>query len=470
MKLSSPEVNYSKTVYIICLIGALGGLLFGLDQGFIANSLSTINSVYDLTIEQGEHYSAVLAWGGVLGALFSGVLSRKLGRKKVLILAGFAFSLLSSISACLPIFFLLTLCRFGLGIAVGVASFTVPLYLAETSPTQIRGGMSTLFQIMITVGIFLISFTNVFIVKIFGQNASSLKLMFLVIVFFSLMMFVGSVVLPESPRWLVLKGDKESALKVLSNLRSCKAEINTELQEILDSISHNQDSSLNILKKFYFWRVLSVGITMQMLQQLVGINMMICYAPTIFSYVKMTGVLHVLAIPTLNMLFTFPVIKWIEKWGRKKLLYIGSIIMMITMFLNGLMFIYFSSIELPNYFSTIILLFSAIIYIFGFSCSWGPVTWLICSEIFPLQGRELGMTITTIVSWLFSGIVMGNVLSFMNDNGNHSIFFLFSFFCLLSIFFLKVFVPETKGISLENIEKNLKKGRKIRDIGFYPLG
>ena len=145
MKLSSPEVNYSKTVYIICLIAALGGLLFGLDQGFIANSLSTINSVYDLTIEQGEHYSAVLAWGGVLGALFSGVLSRKLGRKKVLILAGFAFSLLSSISACLPIFFLLTLCRFGLGIAVGVASFTVPLYLAETSPTQIRGGMSTLF-------------------------------------------------------------------------------------------------------------------------------------------------------------------------------------------------------------------------------------------------------------------------------------------------------------------------------------
>ncbi len=451
---------------MICLIGALGGLLFGLDQGFIANSLATIDHIYELTTTQGEHYSAVLAWGGILGALLSGIFARILGRKKVLILSGFLFTLLSLVSAFLPPLEILIACRFGLGFSVGIASFTVPLYLSETAPTSIRGGMATLFQLMITIGIFLIAFTNVMIVKALGHFEISLSLMFSVIVIFALIMFIGSFFLPESPRWLMLKGKEDKALKVLRRVRSSEKEINDEIAEIKESIIENQGSGIIMLSKGYFWKILIVGVVLQMFQQLVGINMMIYYAPTIFGYAGMTGIIALLAIPTVNMLFTFPAIKWIEKWGRKKLLYVGAVVMMVSMFTAGFAFLVIANGgTTPGAVPKAILLISAVVYIFGFACSWGPVAWVVCAEIFPLKGREIGMTVTTMINWTFAGIVMANALSFMKVYGNASIFFVFGGFCILSMVFLKFFVPETKGVSLEKIEKDLEHGVKLNKIG-----
>ncbi|WP_119342762.1 sugar porter family MFS transporter [Facilibium subflavum] len=458
------NTQYQRIVYMICLIGALGGLLFGLDQGFIANSLSTIDHVYTLNISQGENYSAVLAWGGILGALLSGLFARTLGRKKVLVLAGFLFSVLSFVSALLPPLAILVACRFGLGFAVGVASFTVPLYLSETAPTSIRGGMATLFQLMITIGIFLIAATNVFIAKILGHTEISLRLMFAVILIFAFVMFLGSLFLPESPRWLMLKGKHDKALDVLNKVRSSKEEIQKEVAEIKESIAVNQGSGAAMLTKGFFWKILLVGVVLQMFQQLVGINMMIYYAPTIFGYAGMTGLIALLAIPTVNMLFTFPAVKWIEKWGRKKLLYFGAVIMMVSMFSAGFAFLSIHESG-PSSITNAVLLLSAIVYIFGFACSWGPVAWVICAEIFPLKGREIGMTVTTMVNWTFAGLVMANALSFMKAYGNYSIFFVFGGFCILSMVFLKFFVPETKGVSLEKIEKNLEDGVPLRQLG-----
>ncbi len=460
----SANAQYRRIVYMICLIGALGGLLFGLDQGFIANSLATIDKVYGLTTEQGEHYSAVLAWGGILGALLSGLFARFLGRKKVLVLAGFLFTLLSLISSLLPPLGILTACRFGLGFAVGIASFTVPLYLSETAPTSIRGGMATLFQLMITIGIFLIAVTNVAIAKVLGHFEISLSLMFGVIVLFAAIMFLGSLFLPESPRWLMLKGREVEARKVLARVRESQEVIEEEVSEIKESIRVNQGSGAAMLSKGYFWKILIVGVVLQMFQQLVGINMMIYYAPTIFGYAGMTGIIALLAIPTVNMLFTFPAIKWIDKWGRKKLLYMGATVMMISMFAAGFAFLSIAH-SAPGAISKTVLLLSAVVYIFGFACSWGPVAWVICAEVFPLKGREIGMTVTTMINWTFAGVVMANALSFMKANGNASIFFVFGGFCILSMIFLKFFVPETKGVSLEHIEANLENGVPLRDLG-----
>ncbi len=454
--------EYQKLIYMVCLIGALGGLLFGLDQGFIANSLSTIDNVYGLTTQQGEHYSAVLAWGGIVGALVSGLFARALGRKRVLVLAFSAFSL---ISAFLPPLGILTACRFGLGFAVGIASFTVPLYLSETAPKSIRGGMATLFQLMITIGIFLIAVTNVFIAKALGHVSISLTLMFCVIVVFAAVMFFGSLFLPESPRWLLLKNQDQKALSVLKKVRASQQEIEEEIKEIKESIVANKGVGFNMLSKGFFWRILIIGVILQMFQQLVGINMMIYYAPTIFGYAGMTGLIALLAIPTVNMLFTFPAIKWIEKWGRKKLLYVGAIVMMVSMFAAGFAFLSISGSVTPGELPKAVLLISAIVYIFGFACSWGPVAWVICAEIFPLKGREIGMTVTTMVNWTFAGAVMANALSFMKAYGNASIFFVFGGFCILSMIFLKFFVPETKGVSLEHIEKNLENGVALKDLG-----
>jgi SP family galactose:H+ symporter-like MFS transporter len=462
------QVKYKTIVYFICAVAALGGLLFGLDQGFIANALGTIEKVYKLGVSGGEMYSAILATGGIIGALLSGLFARFLGRKKSLIFAGFIFTAASAYSALLPPLAILSACRFSLGFAVGTASFIVPLYLSETAPAKIRGSMGTLFQLMITIGIFLISVTNVLFVKIFINPIHSLPFMFLTISFFAAFMFIGSFMLPESPRWLMLQERREETLKVLNKTLNSQEEIDLEIKEIEEALHGPKGAGIEIIFKGYFFKVLVVGVLLQMFQQLVGINMMIYYAPTIFKYAGITGIIGMMTVPTVNVLFTFPAIPLVEKWGRKKLLYVGAAAMFVTMLAAGLTFKSISGITDPSMIGgapKTILLTAAIIYIFGFAISWGPVVWLVCSEIFPLEGREVGMTITTMVNWTFAGLVMADALTFMKKFGNSSIFYLFAGFCVLAIIFVAMFVPETKGITLEELEFNLKGGKPLRDLG-----
>lgn len=465
--------GYKTIVYIICGVAALGGLLFGLDQGFIANSLETLQRHYNFGVQGGERYSAILATGGIVGALVSGLFARLLGRKRSLLVAGFIFTAASALSALLPPLPILSACRFTLGFAVGVASFIVPLYLAETAPASIRGSMGTLFQLMITIGIFLISLTNVFIARAFASPTTSLPLMFLTITVFASVMFFGGFILPESPRWLMLKGRKEQAVAVLTRTLNTQQEIDAEIEEIEQALHGPQGAGFGIVFRGYFFKVLVVGVVLQMFQQLVGINMMIYYSPTIFGYAGLTGLVAAMTVPTVNMLFTFPAIPLVEKWGRKKLLYVGAVAMLVTMVAAGVAFQTIGAVSDPSQIGgtpKAVLLVSVIVYIFGFAVSWGPVAWLVCSEIFPLEGREVGMTITTMVNWTFAGLVMANALSFMQAHGNASIFYVFAAFCVLAILFVAMFVPETKGITLEEIEFNLKNGVALRKLGDRTAG
>lgn len=457
---SNQRSGYKTIVYFICLVGALGGLLFGLDQGFIANALESIKTVYSLDTHGAEKYSAILAAGGVVGALLSGVFARFLGRKKSLVFAGLIFVLGSLISAMLPPFLVLRACRFFLGFGVGIASFITPLYLSETAPAAIRGSMGSLFQLMITIGIFLIAVTNVIILSNVANVKVALPLMFLVISVFALLMFLGSLILPESPRWLMLKNKKAKAVQVLRRTFNTPEEVDAEIQEIEHVIKESKGDTLKSIFNKHFVKILIIGVVLQMFQQLVGINVMIYYAPAIFGYAGMKGLLAMLTVPTVNMLFTFPAIYLVEKWGRKKLLYVGAIIMFVSLMAAGLAFYSIEGVTdtagvgmLPK----AVLLIAVIVYIFGFAFSWGPVAWIVCSEIFPLEGREVGMTITTMVNWTFAGLVMAYALSFMEQFGRPSLFYLFSAFCILAIIFVARFVPETKGITLEELEEKLKK-------------
>lgn len=451
--------GYKLIVYFICLTGALGGLLFGLDQGFIANSLNTIKTAYHLDTHGAESYSAILATGGVIGALLSGLFARMLGRKKSLVFAGLIFTIASVGSAMLPSFFLLNVYRFFLGFGVGIASFVAPLYLSETAPARIRGSMGTLFQFMLTIGIFLISVSNVYIAKAFVNPSVALPLMFLVVALFSLLMLLGSLILPESPRWLMLKGRKQQAIKVLQNTFNTQQEVDLEITEIEQVLNENKGHAIKGLFKGHFIKILLIGVVLQMFQQLVGINVMIYYAPTIFGFAGMKGLVAMMLVPTVNMLFTIPAIFLVEKWGRKKLLYVGAVIMLISMLAAGLAFQAIGNAADPAAISSIpktVLLAAVVLYIFGFAFSWGPVAWLVCSEIFPLKGRELGMTITTMVNWTFAGLLMGYSLTFMEIFGRPSLFYLFSIFCVFAIIFVYKFIPETKGITLEELEEKLK--------------
>ncbi len=401
--------GYKTIVYIICMVAALGGLLFGLDQGFIANSLDTLTQHYKFGIHDKESYSAILATGGIFGALLSGIFARFLGRKKSLVLAGFIFTAASAFSALLPPLPVLSACRFALGFGVGIASFIVPLYLSETAPAAIRGSMGTLFQLMITIGIFLIALSNVFIARAFADPRTSLPLMFLTITLFAALMFAGSFILPESPRWLMLKGRKDMAVAVLRKTLGTQEEIDSEIGEIEEALHGPQGAGIGIIFRGYFFKVLVIGVLLQMFQQLVGINMMIYYSPTIFGYAGMTGLVAMMAVPTVNMLFTFPAILWVEKWGRKKLLYVGAIAMIITMLAAGFAFQSIGNVSDPSLIGgapKALLLISVIIYIFGFAVSWGPVVWLVCSEIFTLEVREVGITNTTMFNCNFAVLVM----------------------------------------------------------------
>jgi MFS transporter, SP family, galactose:H+ symporter len=465
--------GYKTIVYVICSVAALGGLLFGLDQGFIANSLETIQQHYNLGVQGGEHYSSILATGGIVGALLSGLFARFLGRKRSLLFAGFIFTAASAYSALLPSLPVLSACRFALGFGVGVASFIVPLFLSETAPASIRGSMGTLFQLMITIGIFLISLTNVLIARTFVNPATSLPLMFLTITLFAALMFFCGFMLPESPRWLMLKGRREDAIAVLRRTLNTEPEIGLAIEEIEQALHGPQGAGVGIVMRGYFMKVLIVGVLLQVFQQLVGINMMIYYSPTIFGYAGMKGLLASMTVPTVNMLFTFPAIRLVERWGRKKLLYVGAITMLVTMIAAGVAFQTIGSVSDPSMISgtpKAVLLVSVILYIFGFAVSWGPVVWIVCSEIFPLEGREIGMTITTMVNWTFAGLVMANALSFMQAHGNASIFYVFAGFCALAIAFVARFVPETKGITLEEMEFNLKNGVRLRELGNHVPG
>ena len=368
---------------------------------------------------------------------------------------------------------ILSACRFALGFGVGIASFVVPLYLSETAPAAIRGSMGTLFQLMITIGIFLISLSNVFIARTFVTPTTSLPLMFLTVTLFAALMFAGGFILPESPRWLMLKGRKEQAIAVLRRTLNTQEEIDTEIGEIEEALHGPQGAGVGIVFRGYFFKVLLVGVLLQVFQQLVGINMMIYYAPTIFGYAGMKGLVAMMTVPTVNMLFTFPAIHLVEKWGRKKLLYVGAVAMLVTMVAAGLAFQTIGTVSDPAAIGgtpKMVLLVSVVVYIFGFAVSWGPVVWLVCSEIFPLEGREVGMTITTMVNWTFAGLVMANALSFMSVFGNASIFYVFAGFCVLAIAFVALFVPETKGITLEELEFNLKKGVRLREPGNARIG
>ncbi|QIV95931.1 SP family galactose:H+ symporter-like MFS transporter [Allofrancisella inopinata] len=462
------QKEFRKIVIFICIVAALGGLLFGLDQGFIANAGKTLNHIYgiaDGSIQEGN-FNAILAFGGIAGTLCSGFFTRYLGRKNTLLVAGFSFLIGALVSSLLPPIEILTACRFTLGFGVGLASFATPLYLAETAPTKVRGAMSTLFQLMITFGIFLICLTNVIIVEFVGHTKISLTLMFSVITLFAFLMLVGCFFLPKSPRWLMLKNREEEARVILAKTRK-KDEVELEISEIKQKLGEKKVSIAEAIAKKYFWKILFVGIVIQMFQQLVGINMMIYYAPKFLEGAGLNIILAGLMVFFVNFLSTFPAIKWVEKWGRKKLLTVGAIIMMVSLLIAAYSFylidVSHTTSNAPKY----VLLVFCLVYIFGFACSWGPVAWTLCSEIFPQRVREVGLTVTTIVNWTFVYVVVSNsnVIMSAGEWGKPLLFIVYAGFCLLSIIFLKFFVPETKGISLEKIESNLVSGSKLRDLG-----
>ena len=440
----------------VCLVAALGGLLFGYDTGVINGSLKFVQLKFELSPAMKGFAASIALVACIFGAAFAGALSDRLGRKKVLILSAVLF-LISAIGTALPqnlVQFIIF--RFIGGLGVGAASMTSPMYIAEISPANIRGRMVSLNQFAIIFGMLIVYFVNYFIAGsgdevwntetgwrwMFGSESIPAMLL-LVLLFF----------VPESPRWLIKQNQKTKALEILSKVDG-RQYAEKEMQMIEENLSH-ESGSLSQLFTPGMRIILVIGVVLAVLQQVTGINVFLYFGSEIFE--KLGGktidaaLLQQVIVGAVNLLFTVIAIWMVDKIGRKPLMLIGSVGMGVALFGMGTA----GYLQATGMWMLVLVL----IYIASFALSVGPVTWVILSEIFPTKIRGRAMGIATICLWMANSIVsqtfpMMDENQLLVDKFHHGFpFFIYGIMCVVLVVFMWRFVPETKGKSLEEIEK-----------------
>jgi len=456
-------------VYFVGFTAALAGLLFGLDVGVISGAQQFIQKDFQIPDWTVESIVSALLWGAVFGTLISGYFSSHFGRRKTILISALIFivgSLLCSLATSANI---LIGARFILGTAVGVASFTAPLYLSEISPQKVRGSMISMYQLMITIGIVIAFLSDAWLASYAnfgGMTGGHWRLMLGIIALPAAVMFVGVLFLPESPRWLFMKGRKSDAIAVLTHLELDEAEMEVEVREIEDSLRIKQTGVQMFFQNAPFRRAIFLGIGLQTIQQLTGINVVMYYAPHIFKIAGFATTAEqmwgTVIVGVTNVLATFIAIALVDRLGRKPIMYAGFVVMGLAMLSVG----YFFKSDLEAHpglgYPAI---FALLMFIVGFAMSAGPIIWVLCSEIFPNSGRDLGITFSTSTNWVVNAIVGQTFLTLLTTLGNGNTFLLYGGLNVLFIVFFLLYVPETKGVSLESIEARLLSGVPLRKIG-----
>ncbi|MBA2443356.1 MAG: sugar porter family MFS transporter [Rubrobacter sp.] len=450
---STGGFSTSKLLYFF---GALGGLLFGYDTGKIAGAIIFVDQEFGLTaFTQGLVVSSLLI-GAAVGAATGGRLSDRYGRRTVIVLAAIIFAGTAIGEALSPNAVTLIFMRLIGGLAVGAASLMVPLYLAEMAPTRIRGAISSLNQLMIVTGIL-----AAFIVNSALAEAEAWRWMFAAAFFPSVLLLVGMIFLPETPRWLVKQHREEDARGVLRRTRD-ESEIEGELEDIkrIDRLEAREGLGVGeLLRTSWLRPALIVGIGLAIFQQMIGINTVIYYAPTTLINVGFGDAAAILAnvgIGVINVTFTIVAILLIDRIGRKPLLLVGSVGMSASLAILGL-----TSLLLPEPEGIgpvgIITLVCLAAFIMSFAISWGPVVWVMLAEIFPLEVRGTVMGVATVLLWLANFLVSVSFPVLLETLGIGPLFLGFAAICVASFFFVYAVVAETKGRSLEQIEEDLRE-------------
>ncbi|ELQ6020444.1 sugar porter family MFS transporter [Cronobacter turicensis] len=460
MTTSTHSHTLNRQAFTVCFLAALAGLLFGLDMGVIAGALPFLARTFDLNSHQQEIVVSVMMFGAALGALCSGPMSSSLGRRRSLLLGATLFVVGSLGCAAAGNMPMLAIARFILGLAVGVASFTAPLYLSEIAPERIRGSMISLYQLMITIGIL-----AAFISDTALSGGGHWRWMLGIITFPAVVLFIGVLTLPESPRWLMMKRREALAASVLKRLRNSDKDAQHELNQIRESVTIKQRGWQLFRHNAHFRRSTGLGILLQFMQQFTGMTVIMYYAPKIFEIAgfattrqQMWGT--VIAGLT-NVLATFIAIGLVDRWGRKPVLKLGFAVMAVCMGILGFMFYSGLHSAVGQYLAVLILL----LFITGFAMSAGPLIWVLCSEIQPLAGRDFGVTCSTMANWIANMIIGASFLTLIDTIGSPNTFWLYGLLNVVCIVLTLLFVPETKNISLEDIERNLMNGAPLRLIG-----
>ncbi len=447
---------------LISSIVALGGLLFGYDTGVINGAQFYLSKYFELSAAMKGWVVGSALLGCFAGAIVAGPLSNKVGRKYSLIIAALLFTL-SAWGSGLPAFLpesvsLLVVFRLIGGLGIGIASMNAPTYIAEISPAGKRGTMVTFYQMAIVIGFFVVFLATYFIGS--GKSMSynidmGWRWMFWSELIPALLFFLLLFFVPKSPRWLMLKGKPEEAERILTKIQNEK-NVAEEMQEIRESIHAESSLPLKAIFRKSILPIILIGTAFSALQQFTGINAVLYYGADIFEKALGFGQEDVLAqqilLAGVNMAFTFLAMFTVDKWGRKPLVYTGSFGMLAGFLMLG--------ISLMTNNVGIISLIGILTFIASFAMSMGPVVWIVLSEMFPNSIRSIAMSIAVAAQWASNYFVSQTfpmvVESEANTTGfwNGSLpYFLFTGFIIIIIWFTKKYIPETKGRSLEKIEK-----------------
>lgn len=460
MDCSNRSFSSSESFFltIISLVAALGGFLFGYDTGIVSGALVFIRQTYSISTLLQEMIVSALVLGALIGAFFSGKLAHQFGSRKMLIYTSLTFIVGTLLSGLAANVYILIVARFLIGIAIGITSYVSPLFISEMAPPKNRGALVLLNGIMITGGEAI-----AFLVDYFLVTTHSWRIMFLTGLIPAILFFIGMLMLPSSPRWLILQGQIDKARDILSKTRSI-AEANKELEEIIETI-HIEKSHWSHLFSKLFQPVLIIGAGLGILQQFVGINAVMYYGPSIFQaagFIEANSqILATFGLGLMNTIMTLIAILIVDKIGRRRMLLSGMLGAAVSLGMVGWFFSLHSSSPLLAWLT----FFFMMLYIAGYSLSVGSLFWLIISEIYPIHIRSLAMSFATALQWGASFIVTLSFLSILNYFGAAFSFWMYGSMCIIGLIFCYYLVPETRGISLEHIEKNLRDGRPARELG-----
>ena len=442
------HAHHTKFVYLAAAFAALGGLLFGYDTGVISGAELFFKNGFTLSIFALEVIVSGVLAGAAVGALVGGRLADLFGRRKLLLATAIIFAIGAILCAVANSVTALIVGRTIVGLGIGLSSGTVPVYISEVSTADARGWQVSLFQLAITVGILLAYIVDYAFAKIEGW-----RWMFGLAVVPAAIFALGMLYLPESPRWLLMRGKRDSARSVLMRIRGV-SQVETEVGEIEATIERtNEHGSLSDLLAPSLRPALAVGIGLAIFQQVTGINTVIYYAPIILQTAGISSasgaILATAGIGVVNVLMTIVSMRLIDRVGRRPLLLVGIAGMAVTLGILSLSFHISAQSSALAWISVI----GMMTYVASFAISLGPIFWLLISEIYPLKIRNSSEGLVATFNWGSNLVVTLTFLTLDQRIGASKTFLLYALFAMAAWFFSFRRVPETKGRTLEEIER-----------------
>ena len=463
-------VNFSYLIFL-SVVAALGGFLFGYDAAVISGTISQVTARFSLDEIQVGWFVGCALIGSIIGVLMAGKLSDRWGRKVTMLVAAVFFSVSGIACAFVGSLEQLVVARILGGIGIGVVSIVSPLYISEVSIAQYRGRLVSLYQLAVTIG-FLGAYLTNFQLLHFSQSGAVLNAGWMNLVFVSevwrgmlgfcslpaILFFCIIFFSPESPRWLILKGRDERAVRIFRKIYLSEVEVDTQLQDTKSVVQSETKSDWKFLLQPGIFKAVLIGAAIAILGQFMGVNAVLYYGPTIFEEAGLSGgdaLFSQVLVGIVNVVTTIIAVFIIDKVGRKKLVYYGVSGMVLSLLLIGFYFHFSESMGLPNSF----LLFFFLFYVFCCAISISAVIFVLLSEMYPTRIRGMAMSIAGFALWIGTYLV-GQLTPWMLQNLTPTgTFLLFALMCMPYMLIVWKLIPETTGKSLEEIERYWMKKR-----------